>query len=107
MTTLTRRAAGGESVSPEELARELGRERELAAARRADELERARAEAGHGRARAEVATESRLADLARAEREADVQAEAELARMYREFRASGERTRVRSLMARSGEARAR
>ncbi|MGW2308668.1 hypothetical protein [Actinomadura luteofluorescens] len=106
MTTLTRRAAGGESVSPEELARELGRERELAAARRADELERARAEAGHGRARAEVATESRLAELARAEREADVQAEAELARMYREFRASGERTRVRSLMARSGEARA-
>lgn len=106
MTTLTRRAAGGGSVSPEELARELGRERELAAAQRADELERARAEAGHGRARAELATESRLAELARAEREADVQAEAELARMYREFRASGERTRVRSLMARSGEARA-
>ncbi|WUI01945.1 hypothetical protein OHR68_09080 [Spirillospora sp. NBC_00431] len=91
---------------PQELARELQRQRELAAARRADELERARAEAGHGRARADLATEVRLAELERAEREADVRAETELARMYREFHASGERTRIRSLMARSGEARA-
>ncbi len=107
MTMLKRgRPAADEPVSPEELARELQRRRELAAARRADELERARAEAGHGRARADVDTESRLAELARAEREADVRAEAELARMYREFRAAGERTRIRSLMARSGEARA-
>lgn len=107
MTILkSRPEARAEPVGPEQLARELHRRRELAGARRMDELERARAEAGHGRARAEVATESRLAELARVEREADVQAEAELARMYREFRASGERTRVRSLMARSGEARA-
>lgn len=107
MTVLKRpRPSAGESVSPEELAQELRRRRELADARRVDELERARAEAGHGRARAEVDAEARLAELARAEREADVRAEAELARMYREFRAAGERTRVRSLMARSGEARA-
>ncbi|TYB38409.1 hypothetical protein [Actinomadura chibensis] len=91
---------------PEELARELARRRELADARRADELARARAEAGHGRARADVAEETRLAELARAEREADVQADAELARMFREFRANGARTRVRADMARSGEARA-
>ncbi|MFC4051180.1 hypothetical protein ACFOY4_15925 [Actinomadura syzygii] len=91
---------------PEELARELARQRELADARRADELARARAEAGHGRARADVAEETRLAELARAEREADVQADAELARMFREFRANGARTRVRADMARSGEARA-
>lgn len=107
MTILKRMPeADTEPVSPEQLARELQRRRELADARRADELERARAEAGHGRARADVATESRLAELARAEREADVRAEAELARMYREFRAAGERTRIRALMARSGEARA-
>ncbi|TDC55590.1 hypothetical protein E1281_11695 [Actinomadura sp. KC345] len=107
MTMLKRpRPTGDEPVSPEELAQELRRRRELADARRADELERARAEAGHGRARAEVNAKSRLAELARAEREADVRAEAELARMYREFRAAGERTRIRSLMARSGEARA-
>lgn len=91
---------------PDELARELERRRELADAHRADELARERAEAGHKRARADVAEENRLAELARAEREADVHAEAELARMYREFRKSGERTRIRSLMARSGEARA-
>ncbi|WP_149259809.1 hypothetical protein [Actinomadura sp. K4S16] len=107
MTILKRRSeANAEPVNPEQLARELRRRRELADARRADELDRARAEAGHGRARADVATESRLAELARAEREADVRAEAELARMYREFRAAGERTRIRAVMARSGEARA-
>lgn len=106
MTIVKRQPATDAPVSPQELARELQRGRELADARRLDELERARAEAGHGRARADVATESRLAELARAEREADVRAEAELARMYREFRKSGERTRIRSLMARSGEARA-
>ncbi|TMQ96813.1 hypothetical protein ETD83_20885 [Actinomadura soli] len=91
---------------PEELARELQRQRELAAARRTDELERVRAEAGHGRARADVAEETRLAELARTEREADVRAEADLAQMYRQFRASGARTRIKADMARSGEARA-
>lgn len=91
---------------PAELARELQRQRDLEAARRSDELERVRAEAGHGRARADVAEESRLAEMARAEREADARAEAELARMYREFRAAGTRTQIKSEMARSGEARA-
>ncbi|MFI0412440.1 hypothetical protein [Actinomadura sp. 3N508] len=99
-------APAGEPGVPEELAAELARQRELADARRADELERVRAEAGHGRSRADVATEVRLAELERAEREADVRAEAELARMYREFRASGARTRIKADMARSGEARA-
>ncbi|KAB2341521.1 AAA family ATPase [Actinomadura rudentiformis] len=93
-------------LSPDELAGELKRRRELQDAQRSDELARLRAEAGHKRARADVAEESRLAELARVEREADVRAEAELARMYRDFRAAGERTRIRSLMARSGEARA-
>ncbi|CNF62960.1 Uncharacterised protein [Mycobacterium tuberculosis] len=91
---------------PVELARELQRQRDLEAARRTDELERVRAEAGHGRARADVAEESRLAEMARAEREADARAEAELARMFREFRAAGTRTQIKSDMARSGEARA-
>lgn len=91
---------------PDDLAAELRRERDLEAARRTDELERTRAEAGHGRARADVAEESRLAEMARAEREADVRANAELARMYREFRTSGARTQIKADMARSGEARA-
>jgi hypothetical protein len=93
-------------VDPAELAAELGRRRGVEATRRADELERTRAEAGHGRARADVAEESRLAELERAEREAEAAANAELAQMYRQFRTAGERTRIRSLMARSGEARA-
>ncbi|WP_242911460.1 helix-turn-helix domain-containing protein [Actinomadura terrae] len=91
---------------PDELARELERRRDLEAARRADELARVRAEAGHGRARADVREESTLVELARAEREADVRAKTELSRMYRQFRAAGERTRLTSEMARSGEARA-
>ncbi|QKG21077.1 hypothetical protein [Actinomadura verrucosospora] len=107
MTILNRKPPTSDAPdSPEELARELQRQRELADARRVDELERLRAETGHGRARADVAEESQLAELARAERAADVQAEAELARMHRQFRAAGERTRVKALMARSGEARA-
>ncbi|GAA2576784.1 hypothetical protein SMC26_30035 [Actinomadura fulvescens] len=96
----------GPDLSADELGGELRRRRELQDAQRMDELARLRAEAGHKRARADVAEESRLAELARVEREADLRAEAELARMYRDFRAAGERTRIRSVMARSGEARA-
>lgn len=104
--TMTTHKTDAEPVAPDELARELQRQRELLDARRADELARLRAEAGHGRARADVAEESRAAELARAEREAEAAADAELAQMYRQFRTAGERTRIRSLMARSGEARA-
>ncbi|WP_051108016.1 hypothetical protein [Actinomadura atramentaria] len=89
-----------------ELAAELRRQRELAAARRDDELETARADASHGRARADVAAEIDLAELDRAERSEDAQARTELARLYRTARAQGERIRIGSQMARSGEARA-
>lgn len=95
-----------EDVSPSELEPELGRRRAVADAYRADELERERAEARHGRNRADVAEESRRAELDRTEREAQASANADLARMYREARAAGERTRITSAMARSGESRA-
>ncbi|WP_165975945.1 hypothetical protein [Actinomadura rubrisoli] len=50
MTILNRKPPTSDAPgSPEELARELQRQRELADARRVDELERLRAEAGHGR----------------------------------------------------------
>lgn len=91
---------------PEALTAELARERALQAAQYHDGLERERAQAEHGRDRKDLAAAIRLADLRRNEREADVEADVELARMYREYRAAGERTRVRSEMARSGEARA-
>ncbi|MGC4959757.1 hypothetical protein ACLQ2P_41725 [Actinomadura citrea] len=104
--SLLRTQQSAKPHDPAELASELERQRALEAARRTDELERVRAEAGHGRARADVAEESRLAELARAEREADKRAEADMARMYREFRASGARTQIKADMARSGEARA-
>jgi hypothetical protein len=91
---------------PQELTRELRRQRELADAQRADELARERAQARHERDRADVAEESRRAELARAEREAQAAADAELAAMYRRYRSDGERTRIKSTMARSGEARA-
>ncbi|XVQ16369.1 hypothetical protein ACQP1W_52495 (plasmid) [Spirillospora sp. CA-255316] len=94
------------SAEPTELAAELERERELADARRADELARTRAEARHERSRADVAEETRQAEMARAEREAQAAADAELAAMYRRYRSAGERTRIKSEMARSGEARA-
>ncbi|WP_433328217.1 hypothetical protein [Spirillospora sp. CA-294931] len=103
----TREAGTGAAVTdPVELARELARERALDDARRADELARVRAEAGHGRARADVVADQRMSDLDRAEQEADAAATADLSRLYREYRAAGERTRLSSLMARSGEARA-
>ncbi|MFG1999726.1 hypothetical protein ACGFNU_11320 [Spirillospora sp. NPDC048911] len=95
-----------EISDPAELTRELGRERELAAARRDDELARLRGEAGHARARADVAENGRQAELARAEREAEAAAAAELARMHRQFQSAGERIRIKSVMSRSGEARA-
>jgi hypothetical protein len=88
-----------------ELAPELARQRGVADAYRTDELERDRAEAGHKRNRADVAEETRRAELARAEREASASADADLARMYREARDAGERTRVAAELARSGEAR--
>ncbi|QXJ27067.1 hypothetical protein AGRA3207_007865 (plasmid) [Actinomadura graeca] len=91
---------------PAELATALGREREVAAARRRHELERERAEAGHGRDRADLAEAARLAELERAERAEDAAASVGLARLYRQARAAGERTRITSEMARSGEARA-
>lgn len=85
---------------------ELSRRRQVADAHRVDELERERAQARHERNQADVAEQTRRAELERAEREAQARADAELARMYRTFRAAGERTRITSQMARSGEARA-
>jgi hypothetical protein len=101
-----RRGPATEVHDPAELAAELERQRRLEAARRADELARERANAGHVRARADVAEEAKHAELARAERGAQALADVELAGMYRQFRAAGERTRIKSQMARSGEARA-
>ncbi|WP_395110733.1 hypothetical protein [Actinomadura sp. SCN-SB] len=103
---MARKTQGPAVTDPRELAAELERERELAAAKRADELARARAEAAHQRATRDVAEESRRAELERTEREAAAAADAELAALYRTYRAEGERTRIKALMARSGEARA-
>ncbi|MFI6522625.1 hypothetical protein ACIBF1_44230 [Spirillospora sp. NPDC050679] len=97
---------GPVQVDPAELAAELERERLVAAARRRHELEGERAEAGHGRDRADLAEALRLAELERAERAEDIAATVGLARLYRQARAAGERTRITSEMARSGEARA-
>ncbi|MFG1753673.1 hypothetical protein [Streptosporangium sandarakinum] len=93
-------------MSAEELASALGRERQAAEVRRADELARTRAQAAHERARADVAVGSRLEELARAEREASAKADAELARMYRAALTSGERIRVSAGLSQSAEARA-
>jgi hypothetical protein len=89
-----------------ELAPELERRRGLDEAHRGDELARRSSEARHERDLADVAETNRRAELERAEREEQARADAELARMYRTFRAAGERTRITSQMARSGEARA-
>ncbi|MFI0454544.1 hypothetical protein [Actinomadura sp. 6N118] len=93
-------------TDPAELAAELERERALDDARRVHELAQTRAGAGFDRARADVAEDLDLAELARVERRAEVRANAELSALYREFRGAGERTRIKSLMHRSGEARA-
>lgn len=95
-----------ETVTATELRPELAGRREVAAAYRDDAIERERADARHDRDRQDVAEEVRQAERARAEREEQSRANAELARMYRTFRATGERTRITSQMARSGEARA-
>ncbi|MEO5874593.1 MAG: hypothetical protein ABIS86_00270 [Streptosporangiaceae bacterium] len=94
------------ATTPEELQAELGLQRDLAAAHRGDELARVVADAEHQRNRADVAEATRRAELDRAEREASASAAAGLARLYREARDAGERTRVAAHMARSGEARA-
>lgn len=94
------------TLDVDELAAELARDRAAEEVRRADELARDRAKARHGRDRADVAAAERLADLERAEREAAARADADLARMYREAKERGERTRIAAHMARSGEARA-
>jgi hypothetical protein len=90
----------------EDLLPELERRRAVDAAYRTDELARDRSTAEHERDRAELSQQVRLAELARAEREASAHADAGLARMYREARDAGERIRIKSQMARSGEARA-
>ncbi|MCO6011719.1 hypothetical protein NE236_42915, partial [Actinoallomurus purpureus] len=95
-----------DDVSAKDLVPELARRRHVDDAHRTDELERERAEARHKRNRADVAEEARRAELERTEREAQARATTDLARMYREARAAGERTRITSQMARSGEARA-
>lgn len=88
------------------LADELTCQREVEETYRTDELARRRGRARHERDLADLDADTRHAELERAEREAQARADADLARMYREFRAAGERTRVTSQMARSGEARA-
>ncbi|GHE38668.1 hypothetical protein GCM10017673_46360 [Streptosporangium violaceochromogenes] len=93
-------------LAAEELADVLGRERQAADVRRADELERTTAQAAHERARADVAVSARLAELERAEIQAAASADAELARMYRSALASGERIRIQAGLSRSAEARA-
>ena len=97
---------GTPPVTVEHLEADLARDRQVADARRTDELKRKQAEAQHGRDLADVAEDARRAELDRAEREDTVTADAALARMYREARAAGERARVTSQMARSGEVRA-
>lgn len=99
-------AAPAPITDPETLRAELARERELEQARRDDALARVQAAAAHRRAAADVAEQERQAELDRAERADNAAAEAALARLGREFGDAGERTRLRSLMARSGEARA-
>ena len=101
-----RRSTGTTPVPVERLEADLARDRQVADAHRADELDRKQAEARHGRDLADVAEDARRAELDRAEREATATADAALARMYREARAAGERARVTSQMARSGEVRA-
>lgn len=105
-TTVDVPVAAAETVTAEELVPELTRRRDVATAYRDDAIERERADARHERDRQDVAEEVRQAELARAEREEQARANTELARMYRTFRATGERTRITSQMARSGEARA-
>ncbi|WP_165495137.1 hypothetical protein [Actinomadura roseirufa] len=95
-----------ESLSARELADDLASQRDRDAVRRADELARLAAEAEHDRALADVAEKARRAELDRSEREASGSASATLARVYRESKDSGERTRIAAHMARSGEARA-
>lgn len=104
--TLTAETTSTGPAPVEDLVTDLAHKRDLAAAKRADELARVTAEAEHTRNRADVAEASRRAELDRGEREASASATAGLSRLYREARAAGERSRVAAHLARSGEVRA-
>ncbi|MEO3788536.1 hypothetical protein ABGB12_34865 [Actinocorallia sp. B10E7] len=91
---------------PRELAEQLATARALEAARCEDELKRRTAAADHQRALADVDVEVRQAELDRVDRAETAEADADLARLYRKASGDGQRTRLASLMARSGEARA-
>jgi hypothetical protein len=106
MRTGNRGSALATAAPVEDVAADLANQRALAAAHRADELARVRAEAVHTRNRADVVEDAQRAELDRAERVASARSAAKLARLYREARDAGERTRVAAHLARSGEARA-
>lgn len=93
-------------TDPDTLASALAEERRVEEVKRADELARDRAAAAHQRARADLEAEMRQQARDRAEREAAGRAAARLAEMRREALAAGERLRIKTALATSGEARA-
>lgn len=88
------------------LSARLAAERAAEAARRADEIERRRAQTAHDRALRDVDEAAQQAEADRATRQAEHAVAADLARLRRRAAAEGERARIRAEMARTGEARA-